>query len=354
VILFDTKDGLVASFRTNIGKLIQWDLVYHIMRANYDGITSSYCKAPPTDASHGVATHYHNRTVTHIEDEGSRIRVFWKFSTDPSETGSLTADRVVGADGPSSTIRSLLASDVQRTYAGYCALRGTVPELEASAKAHETFSERFTFYHGPGVQILAYLVPGINGSVEPGRRLINFVYYTNFPEGSVELEEILTDCNNQRRRITMPPGMMNTNAWEKQQKLATERLPPQFAEIVCKAKRPFAQAVTDVISPDNEFLNGKVVLIGDALAGFRPHTVASTSQAAFDAMIYADYVSGKLSRNEWRRQTMGYARYIQKRGVDMGNRSQYQLLNLEDYIQDRDTASTPRREEVYPEWATMI
>jgi len=324
------------------------------MRANYDGIPSDYCDVPPAVPTHGTATHHHDRTVTSLEEEGDRVRVFWKSTTDPSLTGSLVADRVVGADGPGSTIRGFFVSGVQRTYAGYCALRGTVPEHEASPEAREAFSERFTFYHGPGVQILAYLIPGINGTVEPGQRLINFVYYTNFPEGSAELEEILTDRDGRRRRITMPPGMTDPKAWEKQRAIARERLPPQFAEVVCKAKKPFVQAVTDVISPEHEFLGGKVVLIGDALAGFRPHTVASTSQAAFDAMIYADYISGKVSREEWKRETMGYARYIQKRGVDMGNRSQHQVLDLREYIHDRDVASTPRREEVYPDWATAI
>lgn len=324
------------------------------MRANYDGISSPYCEAPTPDPSHGAAVHIHDRTVTAIEEDGDGIRVLWRSTSDPSITGSLSADRLIGADGPSSIIRSLFAPDVQRTYAGYCALRGTVPEQEASAEARETFVERFTFYHGPGVQILAYLIPGVNGTVEPGQRLINFVYYTNFPEGSHELDQILTDRNGQRRRITMPPGMTDPEAWERQRVIARERLPPQFAEVVCKAQKPFVQAVTDVISPDHEFLGGKVVLIGDALAGFRPHTVASTSQAAFNAMIYADYVSGKIGREEWKRETIGYARYIQERGKQMGNRSQHQRLGLEEYIHDRDVASTPRREEVYPDWAVAI
>jgi hypothetical protein len=152
----------------------------------------------------------------------------------------------------------------------------------------------------------------------------------------------------------MPPGLTDPKAWARQQAIARERLPPQFAEIVCKAKRPFVQAVTDVISPANEFLNGKVVLVGDALAGFRPHTVASTSQAAFDAMVYADYVAGRVDKNEWKRQTMGYARFIQRRGVVMGERSQHQLLPLEEYIRDRDEASVPIRDEVFPDWATAF
>jgi 2-polyprenyl-6-methoxyphenol hydroxylase-like FAD-dependent oxidoreductase len=340
--------------------MTSWDLTYYLMRANYDGVKSPYCEVPKPVPGHGNAVHFHDRTATSIKEErgdsedgqGGGVRVFWKNSQ--GDEDSILADIVVGADGPSSTIRKLVQPNVERKYAGYCALRGTLAEDEASEFTKETLSERFTFFHCPGVQILAYLIPGKDGSVEPGKRLLNFVYYTNFPEGSAELEEIMTDRDGRRHAITISPGMTDPRAWEKQRQIARERLPPQFAEVVCGTKRPFVQAVTDVLSPDHEYWGGKVVLIGDALAGFRPHTVASTSQAAFDAMIFADYIAGKVSREEWKRQTLGFARFIHKRGVDMGEHSQHMDLPLKDHIHDRDVASTPRQDEVYPEWATAF
>jgi len=73
--------------------------------------------------------------------------------------------------------------------------------------------------------------------------------------------------------------------------------------------------------------------------------------AAFDAMILADMIEGKVSREEWKRETMGFARTIQQRGVDMGRRSQYEALPVEEYIADRAKASRPRKDEVWPEWA---
>jgi 2-polyprenyl-6-methoxyphenol hydroxylase-like FAD-dependent oxidoreductase len=349
------KEGNIVHTVDADQNMSSWDLTYFLLRANYDGITSPYCDdVPPPDPRHGLAVHLHDRTVTAVVEDGDGVCVSWKCTSDPSRTGTLTADCLIGADGPSSFIRSLFTSSVERKYAGYCALRGTVVEHEVSAETHSTFANRFTFYHRPGIQILAYLSPGLHGTVEPGQRLINFVYYTNFPDSSPELDEILTDRHGRRHHITMPPGLIDPSAWKHQQDIAHERLPPQFAEVVCKAKRPFVQAVTDVLSPANEFLGGKVVLIGDALAGFRPHTVASTSQAAFDAMNYADYVAGKVSRDEWVRQTMGYARFIHKRGVDMGERSQHQRLSLQEYIRDRDEASVPIRHEEFPEWATAV
>lgn len=331
----------------------KWDLAYYLLRANYDYTKSNYCETPQPLPEEGKAEHQHDRKVTALEREGEGVRVFWE-SSKVAEKGSLLADFVIGADGPSSTVRKLLQSDAHRTYAGYCALRGTVPEGQVSQAAREAFAERFTFFHASGLQILAYLIPGKDGSVEPGQRLVNFVYYTNFPEGSQELEEIMTDKEGHRRHITMPPGMMSSKAWEKQKQIAQARLPPQFAEIVCKTQQPFVQAVTDCISSTNEYMDGKVILVGDALAGFRPHTVASTSQACFDAMILADYVAGKISHQEWKKQTLGFARYIQKRGVDMGTRSQFQELPLQEHIHDRNVASTPREKEVYPDWAIKV
>ncbi|KAI0419821.1 hypothetical protein F5X98DRAFT_372440 [Xylaria grammica] len=351
------REGNIVHREEMLQRMTSWDLTYYLMRANYDGVESPYCEVPGPAPGHGEAVHIHDRNVTDIKeesrDDGSGgVRVFWRSSQ--GDQGSILADIVVGADGPSSTIRKLVQPNVERKYAGYCALRGTMPEEEASEETRKTCCERFTFFHCPGVQILTYLIPGKDGTVEPGKRLLNFVYYTNFPEGSDEFEEIMTDRNGRRRAITMPPGMTDPQAWEKQRKLARERLPPQFAEIVCGTTKPFVQVVTDVLSLEHEYWGGKVVLIGDALAGFRPHTVASTSQAAFDAMIFADYIDGKVSREEWKRQTLGFARYIQKRGVDMGEHSQHMDLPLEDHIHDRNVASTPRQEEVYPEWATAF
>jgi 2-polyprenyl-6-methoxyphenol hydroxylase-like FAD-dependent oxidoreductase len=66
----------------------------------------------------------------------------------------MEADLAIGADGPSSTVRSLLMPGVERTYAGYIALRGTVLKEEASPEAQKVFSERFVFHHQTGIQIL--------------------------------------------------------------------------------------------------------------------------------------------------------------------------------------------------------
>ena len=333
--------------------MTSWDLSYYLLRANFDEVESGYCVVPEKQKGDGIARYKYGHIVTGLE-EGEDRRVKVLFRKPNGTEGTIVADLVIGADGPSSTVRKSFHPEVQRKLAGYCALRGTVPEEEASEPAKEAFQERFTFFHSDGIQILAYLIPGTNGTIKPGERLINFVWYYNFPEDSPEFEELMTDTEGVRHRITLPPGKMKSAVWDKQIEVARTRMPPQFAEIIAKTKYPFVQAITDVISPENSFMDGRVLLIGDALAGFRPHTVASTSQAAYDAMVLADLVSGKITHDEYVQQTMQFARLLQDRGVKMGTRSQFSKdVPLKAHIADRNLASTPRQEEVYPEWTKV-
>ena len=49
---------------------------------------------------------------------------------------------------------------------------GLYPNLNASEEARAAFVEKFAFYHASGIQVLAYTIPGHNGSLEAGKRLI--------------------------------------------------------------------------------------------------------------------------------------------------------------------------------------
>ncbi|EXJ71044.1 uncharacterized protein A1O5_06037 [Cladophialophora psammophila CBS 110553] len=330
--------------------MTSWDLCYYMLRANYDHQQSGYCKVPGPQPGDGKIDYRYGCTVTGFREEGDSIKVFY----DKIDGGkdSIVGDMLVGADGPSSTVRKILCPEVERKYAGYCVIRGTVPENEASEEARKVFVERFTFFHAPGIQNLTYTIPGIDGAMEPGKRLLNFVWYTNFPEGEQELEELMTDKEGKRRRLTIPPGMMRPEAWEMVKQRGRDRLPPQMSEMVEKTKKPFVQCITDVISPTNSFYGGKVVLIGDALAGFRPHTVASTSQAAFDVLMLVQFLETG-DHAEFVRRTMEYARLIQKRGMNIGNRSQFEKLPWREYVKDRNMMSIKREDLDFPEWTQV-
>ena len=349
--LYLNQEGEIVHEEKMKQTMTSWDLSYYMLRANYDHVESNYCKTPGPQPGDGKDDYRYGCTVTGFEEDGNGVLV--NYTTADGEDKSIHGDILVGADGPSSTIRKILRPEIKREYQGYAVIRGTVPENEASESAKEAFVERFCFFHSEGIQNLTYTIPGVDGAMEPGKRLLNFVWYTNLPEGSKELEEVMTDIDGKRRRITIPPGKMRPEAWDMIKQRGRDKLPPQMAEMVEKTKEPFVQLITDVITPINTFHNKKVFLIGDALAGFRPHTVASTSQAAFDVMMLVKYLEGKMHHAEFVRRTMEYAKLIQSRGVFIGNRSQYEKLPLEDYIEDRNMMSTPRQKLEFPEWTQV-
>jgi 2-polyprenyl-6-methoxyphenol hydroxylase-like FAD-dependent oxidoreductase len=93
-----------------------WDLIYHVLRANFDGVSSDYVDAPE-DA--GQAKYEYGFNVTGVKyDERSEEVVVSFTDRDKNERNERT-DRVFAADGPSSTIRGLLVPSVKREYAGY-------------------------------------------------------------------------------------------------------------------------------------------------------------------------------------------------------------------------------------------
>lgn len=315
-------DVMQQSVENRSQRMTSWDLVYHLLRWRVDGLDSEYVKG--LEADNRPRARYENGcTVTNIENVGEQgVKLTWTHK-DHGEGQTAVADMVVAADGPSSTIRGLTEPSVERKYVGYVAWRGTVPETELSDTARQVFPEQFTFYHGEGIQILGYLIPGANGALERGQRLFNWVWYCNYKDRSQELEELMTDIHGNRHAVTLPVGTMQPQVWEKQRAYASKVLPPQFAEAIQKTQQPFIQTITDVISPKNCYMDGKVLLVGDALAGFRPHTAASTSQAAFDAMMLGEWMTGKIDRTDYDERLMEYAQEVQHRGVVLGERSQF-------------------------------
>lgn len=133
----------------------------------------------------------------------------------------------------------------------------------------------------------------------------------------------MTDVDGHEHHFSMPVGSIKPELQEKQKKVAAEILPEAFAQLVRDTKHPFVQCITDVLSPEISFFGGRLLLMGDAVAGFRPHTAASTSQAAHDALSLEKGLKGQMGMDDVRREMMGYAREMQASGVKMGNRSQF-------------------------------
>ena len=117
----------------------------------------------------------------------------------------------------------------------------------------------------------------------------------------------MTDRNGHQHRNTLPIGGVRDEIWFKQKAVARETLAPPFAELVEKTSQPFVATISETISPRASFLNGKVLLVGDALASFRPHAALSTNQAALNALLLGKVMKGDMALSEWERAVLRYA-----------------------------------------------
>ena len=123
--------------------------------------------------------------------------------------------------------------------------------------------------------------------------------------------------------FTLPIRRIQPRLVEQQKKHAVKVLSPQFAEPAQATETPFVQAITDVHSPRAKFMDGKLLLVGDAVSSFRPHTTASTDQAVYHALSLEKVFGGEMEMKDAQDAIMQYARHMGDAGKRMGNRSQF-------------------------------
>lgn len=294
-------DGSVAQEGPMPQAMTSWDMLYRKLRAAF-----------PDNRYHtGVR-------LTEFETGGDMVSA--RFEDGREEV----CDLLVGADGPGSTVRQQLLPDVRSEYAGYVAWRGVVLEHEAPDLAAE-FAGRFTFFQAPHTHILSYLIPGPDGSLTPGQRRLNWVWYLNAAPGD-ELDRVLTDSGGRRRQFSVPQGLVSPAmiAWLHEQ--ARSILPPSFLRLVEATGEPFVQTIHDLAVPSMVF--GRVCLTGDAAFVPRPHTAASTAKAAANALGLADCLSASggdvvEALRRWEPDQLDLGRRLRVHGQQLGNRSQF-------------------------------
>ena len=223
-----------------------------------------------------------------------RYRLGWEMASFASDergvsvrsTGGaeVRADLLVCADGIGSASRRTLLPEVVPSYAGYVGWRGVVPEAELSGATFEALHDALTYQLLPNSHILVYPIPGLDGAVAPGRRLMNMVWYRNVPEQ--ELPELLTDRTGQQRSVSLPPGAARDDVVRALRQVAAEHLAPPIAEVVTSVEEPFVQAVFDIDVP--RMVAGRACLLGDAAFAVRPHAAAGTAKAAEDGWVLAE------------------------------------------------------------------
>jgi len=244
-------------------------------------------------------------------------------AVDFADGSTVEADLVVCADGVNSMFRKALLPDAQRAYSGYVAWRGMVPESELSPRTQQALSDAITYAFYANSHILVYPIPSPSGSVAPGERLINTVWYRNYAVGC-DFADLMTDATGRRHDPTLPPGAAREEHVAEMRAHALARLPSVASEAVVAAKEPFVQAVYDLEVDRMAF--GRACLIGDAGFVMRPHAAAGTAKAAANAwglaqaMETADSIPDALKA--WEPEQLQIGRDLVRRTQRLGFASQ--------------------------------
>ncbi len=191
-------------------------------------------------------------------------------------------DLIVAADGIGSLFRSRLLPGSSPSYAGYVAWRGMVAESELPTEMTVRLGDAITYYVYANSHILVYPIPSVEGSLEPGQRLVNFVWYRNYSDGD-DLADLLTDKIGRAREMSVPPGAVASHHVAEMKAQARGRLPDVLADLVEATREPFVQVIYDI--EVDQLVFDRVCLLGDAAFAVRPHAAAGTAKAADDAWV---------------------------------------------------------------------
>jgi 2-polyprenyl-6-methoxyphenol hydroxylase-like FAD-dependent oxidoreductase len=77
-----------------------------------------------------------------------------------------------------------------------------------------------------------------------------------------------------------------------------------FAEMIQKTTHPFITAINDASCPRAVALDGKVLVVGEALNLMRPHMALSATQSAVQALELEGVLKGAITTEEWEKRVV--------------------------------------------------
>ena len=140
------KDASVKRLLAIPQNLTTWDALYFRLRANFDGLKSTYNHDPPSRLeTDGEAFYEVGKRVVGVSYSDNLVTIEY-VDLIRGGSGSLHADIVIVANGSNSTIRNQLLPQLKNTYSGYVAWRGLVPEKDVSESTRKLLDKRFNVF----------------------------------------------------------------------------------------------------------------------------------------------------------------------------------------------------------------
>ncbi|KAL8735002.1 MAG: hypothetical protein Q9166_001127 [cf. Caloplaca sp. 2 TL-2023] len=294
--------------------LTSWNVLYYRLRANFDGLTSDYCPEPiKFPESDGQALYDLGKSATDVFSTDQLATVEY-HDLKSSRSSTVHADLVIIADGQNSIFRKkfMPAEEEEPQYSGYVVWRGTVPESSVSESTKNLFSNhRFLIFQMLNAYIGGYIIPGPSGSLTPGTRSLNYIWYSALPSSLPTLKAILTDTSGHTHRNTLPMGAMRPDIWSAQVAYAKKHMCAPFAELVAKTTSPFVSTVRSRSSSHATALNGKAMFVGEALTLMRPNTGMSFNHSAFNCLQLEKIIKGEegMDLRGWEREGLEWGEW---------------------------------------------
>lgn len=300
------RENLVKADKGTTRYWTNWGYLYRILRANFDGYASKACPSPPLQKTgDGTATYLTGKRVSSLQYADGTVTLHY-VDAQTGKEDSVTSELVIGADGLHSTIRKLVRAPLACTeeYAGFVAWRGAVPRKSVCSTTSEFFAGQVSSnFLGQNSYMICYVIPTDEGDFSPESQLINWVLYQDVAEGSADEEAVFTDASGRRHQRTVPQGSADPRNWDSFRRPLVERMAAPFAELVSATPKPFVTKVSDVLCSKASFCDGHVVLVGDALATYRPHAGKATDQAASHCLELVKVWRGQMTMASWEQQT---------------------------------------------------
>ena len=125
----------------------------------------------------------------------------------------------------------------------------------------------------------------------------------------------MTDQDGHQHKATV---LIREDVWRKQCLHGNEVFTAPYKEVMGKIAHPYVQKITDYCSPRAAFLEGKVLLVGDAMTLFRPHIAFANNQAAFDCLQTKRYLDGEIDLSTWETEVLRFGHLHWLRSVWWG------------------------------------
>jgi 2-polyprenyl-6-methoxyphenol hydroxylase-like FAD-dependent oxidoreductase len=232
------------------------------------------------------------RITLHHGAEVTKVGADADIATVATSVGPFAADVVIGADGYRSVVRrSVAPAQPNASFAGYMLWRGLVEEAELPAQTQLTRRAPNVRVEWEGAyRLVAYYVPGADGSTEPGQRRISWAWYDPF-QGELLRQAGAVEGGTVRHSIV--PAAIPADVAKTLQERARQLWPDPWRSAIqvgLRTGRCFGTPIAEYVP--TRLVAGRVALVGDAAHVSSPMTGSGFHYALLDVLSLRQALAG--------------------------------------------------------------